>query len=45
MMILREMNEIWKEHPIPDVLKVDNDTAFGAHSTHKESIGRLTIFL
>lgn len=30
---------------ISDILKVDNDAAFGAHSTHKESIGRLTIFL
>ncbi len=24
---------------------MDNDAAFGAHSTHKESIGRLTLFL
>ena len=24
---------------------MDNDAAFGAHSTHKESLGRLTIFL
>lgn len=42
---IRVLTEIWKEQPIPDVLKVDNDAAFGANSPHKESIGRLTIFL
>lgn len=42
---IRVLTEIWEKHPIPDVLKVDNDAAFGANSTHKESIGRLTIFL
>lgn len=42
---IRVLTEIWEKHPIPDVLKVDNDAAFGANSTHKESMGRLTIFL
>ena len=42
---IRVLTEIWKEHPIPDVLKVDNDAAFGANLPHKDSIGRLTIFL
>jgi len=42
---IRVLTEIWEKHPIPDILKLDNDSAFGAHSTHKESIGRLTIFL
>jgi hypothetical protein len=42
---IRVLTEIWEKHPIPDILKVDNDAAFGAHSTHKAFIGRLTIFL
>jgi len=42
---IRVLTEIWQKHPVPDVLKADNDAAFGAHSTHEASIGRLTIFL
>lgn len=42
---IRILSEVWKHHPLPDVLKVDNDSAFGAQSLHKESIGRLTFFL
>lgn len=42
---IRILSEVWKHHPLPDVLKVDNDSAFGAQSLHKESVGRLTFFL
>lgn len=37
--------EIWKANPIPDVLKVDNDSAFGANLTHEMCVGKLTLFL
>ena len=30
---IRVLTEIWEKHPIPDILKLDNDSAFGAHST------------
>lgn len=42
---IRILKEIWKNNPIPDVVKVDNDNAFGAHSTHPMCIGKLTFFL
>lgn len=42
---MRILKEIWKEHPIPDVLKVDNDSAFGANLSHEMSVGKLTLFL
>jgi hypothetical protein len=37
--------EIWKINPIPEVLKIDNDSAFGANLTHKMCVGKLTLFL
>lgn len=43
--VMKTLSEIWKEQPIPEVIKVDNDSAFGSHLTHESSIGRLTIFL
>ena len=43
--VIKVVCGLWKKYPIPDVLKVDNDTAFGANSLHKNSIGRLTLFL
>src|SRR3972149_10807892 len=43
--VLRTLSELWKKYPIPDVLKVDNDTAFGATALHRNSLGRLTLFL
>lgn len=43
--VIMTLCELWKKYPIPDVLKVDNDTAFGVNSLHKNSIGRLTLFL
>ena len=39
------LKQLWLDHFIPDVLKVDNDSAFGANLTHEKSIGKLTIFL
>lgn len=43
--VIRALCELWKRYPIPDVLKVDNDTAFGANYLHKNDLGRLTLFL
>ncbi len=34
--------EDWKQHPIPDVLRMDNDAAFGAYRRHPRRIGRFT---
>ncbi|HJH26651.1 MAG TPA: hypothetical protein C5S37_07730, partial [Methanophagales archaeon] len=35
------LKEIWRTHPIPEVLKIDNDSAFGANLPHEEYIGKL----
>lgn len=42
---IETLKEIWEKHYIPDVLKVDNDSAFGANLTHEKCIGRLTLLL
>lgn len=34
--------EDWKHHPVPDVLRMDNDAAFGAYRRHPRRIGRFT---
>ncbi|MBN1971092.1 MAG: hypothetical protein JW870_17125, partial [Candidatus Delongbacteria bacterium] len=39
------LKEVWQTNPIPDVLKVDNDSAFGTNLTHKKCIGKFTLFL
>lgn len=39
------LKQVWQDYFIPEVLKVDNDSAFGANLTHCESVGKLTIFL
>jgi hypothetical protein len=41
---IKILKEIWKDNPIPDVIKADNDAAFGTHSTHGRCIGRLALF-
>ena len=43
--VIKILKEIWQTDPIPDVLKVDNDSAFGANLRHKMNVGRLTLFL
>lgn len=42
---IRVLKKIWEEHPLPEVLKVDNDSAFGATLTHPLCIGKMTLFL
>lgn len=42
---IRVLKEIWKKHPIPEVVKMDNDSAFGANLSHKRCIGKLGIML
>lgn len=39
------LKELWKTNPIPDVLKIDNDSAFGANLSHEMCLGRLSYFL
>ena len=39
------LKEIWRTHPIPEVLKIDNDSAFGANLPHVRHIGKLAFFL
>lgn len=39
------LEDIWKKYPIPDVLKVDNDAAFGSNLSAKKCIGNFTLFL
>ena len=42
---IKTLKEIWKTHPIPEVLKIDNDSAFGANLPHERHIGKLAFFL
>ena len=39
---LRLLINDWKNHPLPEVLRMDNDAAFGEHSSHPRCIGRFT---
>ena len=39
------LKEIWKTHPIPEILKIDNDSAFGANLPHERHLGKLAFFL
>jgi len=41
---IRTLKKIWKNNPIPDVIKVDNDSAFGTNLSHKNCVGRLALF-
>ncbi|ODS36009.1 MAG: hypothetical protein A7316_10450 [Candidatus Altiarchaeales archaeon WOR_SM1_86-2] len=42
---VRVLKEIWQTEPVPDVLQVDNDSAFGLVPLHEKTIGRFTLFL
>ena len=42
---IKALKEIWKTHPIPEILKIDNDSAFGANLPHERYIGKLALFL
>ena len=42
---IKFLKELWKTNHIPDVLKVDNDSAFGANLPQEMCIGRLSYFL
>lgn len=43
--VIERLKDIWKKNPIPEVVKIDNDSAFGTNLSHEMNIGRLTIFL
>lgn len=42
---IKVLKEVWKDNPIPDVVKVDNDSAFGTNLSHDKCIGKLALFL
>lgn len=42
---IRILKEVWKTHMIPEVLKVDNDSAFGTNLSHEMCVGKMTYFL
>ncbi len=42
---IKALKELWKTHPIPEILKIDNDSAFGANLPHERHIGKLAFFL
>jgi len=41
---IKILKEIWKDNPIPDVVKIDNDSAFGTNLSHEKCIGKLALF-
>lgn len=42
---IRILKRVWEDYYVPEVLKVDNDSAFGTHLSHERSIGKLTLML
>ena len=41
---IKILKEVWKDNPIPDVIKADNDSAFGTNLSHDKCIGKLALF-
>lgn len=42
---LNVLKQIWQTYPLPQVVKLDNDSAFGATLSHQECIGKVSIAL
>ena len=42
---IRVLTEVWDDNPIPGVLRIDNDSAFGANLSREKQIGSFTLFL
>lgn len=42
---IRILKEVWNNNPIPDVLRIDNDSAFGTNLSREKEIGSFTLFL
>ena len=42
---IKTLKKLWETHPIPEILKTDNDAAFGANLSQKKHIGKLIFFL
>lgn len=40
---IKILKEIWQNNPIPDVIKVDNDSAFGANLSHNKCLGKIAL--
>jgi hypothetical protein len=41
---IKVLKDVWKNNPLPDVVKIDNDSAFGTNLSHDECIGKLALF-
>ena len=41
---IKILKETWKNNSIPDVIKLDNDSAFGTNLSHNKSLGKLALF-
>jgi len=42
---IRILKKVWQEHPLPQVLKMDNDSAFGTNLSYPLCIGKMTLLL
>lgn len=42
---IRILKKVWQKHPLPEVLKMDNDSAFGSNLSHPLCIGKMTLLL
>jgi len=42
---MRVLKKVWRTHPLPEVLKMDNDSAFGANLSHPLCIGKTALWL
>jgi len=43
--VIETLKKVWQTNPIPNVLKADNDSAFGANLKYKNHVGKFTLFL
>lgn len=43
--VIEILQDVWKTYPVPEVLKMDNDSAFGGNLSHKRCIGKFTVLL
>lgn len=43
--VLKGLEVIWSRYGIPDLVKMDNDSAFGGHLSHISCIGQVTLYL
>jgi len=42
---IRVLTEVWTDNPVPDVLRIDNDSSFGANLSREKQLGSFALFL